>query len=120
MSFCNCRELGGQRYETNGVVDGPFTVPYPIYEVTSSALTHTWVGEVDATTGTVTDEVGWNRLHPLVHVNNFAMVEFDWEQGAVTMSLIKAERTQLQRTADNGAVLQSITIELSELVGEGW
>ena len=83
-------------------------------------MTHTWVGAVDATTGTVTDEVGWNRLNPLVHVNNFAMVEFDWELGAVNMSLIKAERTQLQRTADNGAVLQSITIQLSELVGEGW
>ena len=47
-------------------------------------------------------------------------VDFDWERGSVTMSLIKAERTQLQRTADNGAVLQSVTIELSELIGEGW
>lgn len=105
---------------TNGVVDGPFDVPYPIYELTSSALTHTWVGAIDATTGTVIDEVGWNRLNPLVHVNNFAMVEFDWELSAVSMSLIKAERTQLQRNADNGEVLQSITIQLSELVGEGW
>ena len=47
-------------------------------------------------------------------------MDFDWERGSVSMSLIKAERTQLQRTADNGAVLQSVTIELSELIGEGW
>jgi len=105
---------------TNGVVDGPFNVPYPIHELTSSALTHTWVGNVEADTGTVTDEVGWNRLNPLVHVNNFALVEFDWQNDTVKMSLIKAERTQLQRNADNGAELQSITVELSELVGEGW
>ena len=91
----------------------------PVHFIVGGAPT-LHVGEVDAATGTVTDEAGWNRLHPLVHVNNFAIVEFDWEQGAVSMSLIKAERTQLQRTADNGAVLQSITIELSELVGEGW
>jgi hypothetical protein len=53
-------------------------------------------------------------------VNNFAMVEFDWERNEVTMSLNKAEKTQLQRHADNGAVLQTVTIQLSELVGEDW
>jgi len=119
VSLC-CREPGDQTYETNGVVDGPFSVPYPIYEVTSSALTHTWVGNVDEQTGTVVDEAGPNRLNPLVHVNNFAMVEFDWERNEVTMSLNKAEKTQLQRHADNGSVLQTVTIQLSELVGEGW
>ena len=62
---------------------------------TSSALTHTWAGNGDGT-----DEAGPNRLGPLVHVNNFAMVEFNWGAGEVRVTLNKAEKTQMQRDQD--------------------
>eukprot|EP01043_Picozoa_sp_COSAG02_P021895 COSAG02_NODE_1123_length_14441_cov_28.984521_14_plen_171_part_00 len=98
----------GHRSTTNGVVDGPYSVPYTIWDITSSALTHTYPGHesatcVMATNGTFAeascDEAGPNRVGPLVHLNNIGIIDVDWEApngGNVVISLVKAERTPKQ------------------------
>jgi alkaline phosphatase D len=44
---------------------------YPLYEMTSSGLTHAWSSA---------NEVGPNRLGGLVTQNHFALIELDWTQ----------------------------------------
>ena len=70
--------------------------PYPIYEMTSSGMTHPWQ---DA------KEAGPNRLGPLVTELHFGSIDFDWARADITLSLRGRE----------GAVLQSRTIALDEL-----
>ena len=108
------KEEGGREYSVGGVDEGPFRLPYPITEVTASSFTHTWAGNGGA------DEAGPNRLGPLIHVNNFAIMSFDWERAEITARIHKAEKTQMQREADQGTVLQSVTIPIGELRGADW
>ena len=105
---------------TNGVVDGPYRVPYTIWDITSSALTHTYAGHEDATcvmaaNGTFgeasCDEAGPNRIGPLVHLNNLGLIDLDWDApngGTVVISLVKAERTPKQGF-NNDAVCEQHT-----------
>jgi alkaline phosphatase D len=99
----------GHTSSTNGVVDGPYSVPYTIWDITSSALTHSFAGPDEPAGGTCVmgpdgvypdascDEAGPNRVGSLIHLNNLGVIDVDWEadngQGNVTISLVKAERT---------------------------
>lgn len=74
------RAVDGAAHLTNGVADGPYAIPYPIYEITASALTHTFTGHETETCSldqrgqfgqdSDCDEPGPNRIGPLIHLNN--------------------------------------------------
>ena len=70
--------------------------PYPMYEMTSSGMTHPW---------TDAKEAGPNRLGPLVTELHFGSVDIDWARSDITLALRGRE----------GTVLQSRTIALDEL-----
>lgn len=66
-----------------------------LFEVTSSSLTHSVPND-----GRLDHEVDPTRIGDLVHINNFGLLEIDWEENQVEVSI---------RRADNG-----------ERVGEEW
>lgn len=70
--------------------------PYPVYELTSSGMSHPWR---DA------KEAGPNRLGPLVTELHFGTIEMDWARATLSLALRGRE----------GTVLQSRTIALDEL-----
>lgn len=71
-------------------------VPYPMYELTSSGITHPWAQA---------SEAGPNRIGPLVTVSHYGMVEVDW-----------ASRSLLLQLKDQaGTIRQSQGIFLNEL-----
>ena len=70
--------------------------PYPMYELTSSGITHPWAQAAEA---------GPNRIGPLVTVPHYGMVEVDWASRSL----------QLQLKDQGGAVRQSQGIFLNEL-----
>ena len=69
---------------------------YPLYELTSSGMTHAWANAKEA---------GPNRLGDLVTQNHFALIEFNWQQKQVQLGF---QNTQ-------GEWLKRQTIDLSEL-----
>lgn len=69
---------------------------YPLYEITSSGMTHAWS---DA------KEQGPNRLGELVTQNHFALIEMNWSQ----------QRLHLGFKNTQGAWLKQQTISLAEL-----
>ena len=69
---------------------------YPLYEVTSSGMTHAWSSA---------KEQGPNRLGELITQNHFALIELDWPQQQIQLGL---QNTQ-------GEWLKKQTIALSEL-----
>jgi len=70
--------------------------PYPMYELTSSGMTHPWQ---DAS------EAGPNRLGPLVTELHFGSVDVDWDRGELTLGLRSRQ----------GTLLQSRRVSLDEL-----
>jgi alkaline phosphatase D len=71
-------------------------VPYPMYELTSSGITHPWAQA---------SEPGPNRIGTLVTVPHYGMVEVDWASRSL----------QLQLKDQGGTVRQSQGIFLNEL-----
>mgnify|MGYP003530281839 FL=1 len=69
---------------------------YPLYELTSSGMTHAWA---------TAKEVGPNRLGVLITQNHFAQIDIDWSTRNVSLSLI----------GEQGQSLKQLTIALSEL-----
>ncbi len=72
------------------------SVNYPIYELTSSGMTHVW---------TTAKEAGPNRLGELVTDNHFAQIDIDWAARNVSLSLL----------GEQGQRLNQITIALADL-----
>jgi alkaline phosphatase D len=69
---------------------------YPLYELTSSGMTHAWANA---------NEAGPNRLGPLITQNHFALIDFNWPQ----------KQIQLGFQNTHGEWLKRQSIELSEL-----
>jgi alkaline phosphatase D len=69
---------------------------YPIYELTSSGITHAW---------TTAKEAGPNRLGELVTQNHFAQIDIDWAAQNVSLSLL----------GEQGQSLKQHTIALAEI-----
>lgn len=69
---------------------------YPLYELTSSGMTHAWANAKEA---------GPNRLGDLITQNHFALIDFNWQQKQVQLGF---QNTQ-------GEWLKRQTIDLSEL-----
>lgn len=69
---------------------------YPLFEITSSGMTHAW---------TQAREAGPNRLGDLVTVNHYATLEFDWERARLRFALL----------SETGLPLRSHSVSLAEL-----
>ena len=69
---------------------------YPLYELTSSGMTHAW---------TTAKEAGPNRLGDLITQNHFALIDFNWAQKKIQLGF---QNTQ-------GEWLKQQSIDLSEL-----
>jgi alkaline phosphatase D len=72
------------------------TSKYPLYELTSSGMTHAWA---------TAKEAGPNRLGELVTQNHFAQIDIDWTARNLSLSLI----------GEQGQRLKQLTIALSDL-----
>ncbi len=83
------RHIGALYNETNAV-------PFPMWEMTSSGLTHAWGGA---------SEAGPNRIGELVRVNHYGIVNVNWQ----------AAQIQLQLKDTQGRSVQSATISLKDL-----
>jgi alkaline phosphatase D len=66
------RHIGGIYREAHG------SVPYPVYELTSSGVTHPWATAAEA---------GPNRIGPLVTVQHYGLVDIDFAARTVTLAL---------------------------------
>jgi alkaline phosphatase D len=84
------RHIGGLYREANA------TLPYPLYEMTSSGVTHPWA---------TAKEAGPNRIGPLVTVQHYGVVDIDFAARQLVLSL---------RGIDNRA-LHSQAITFDEL-----
>lgn len=83
------RHVGAFYRETQGT-------PYPLVEMTSSGMTHAWAEA---------SEAGPNRLGALVRELHFGLVDVDWAQRRVVLSLRDAA----------GAVLRETAVQLDDL-----
>ena len=87
--------LSGDRH-IGAIYKNPVPDNYPLYEITSSGMTHAWASA---------KEQGPNRLGDLITQNHFALIEFDWPQQLIQLGF---QNTQ-------GEWLKKQTIALSEL-----
>lgn len=76
------RHIGGIYREANA------TLPYPLYELTSSGVTHPW---------TTAREAGPNRMDPLVTVVHYGLVEADFAARQLTLGLRDVNDRPLHR-----------------------
>jgi alkaline phosphatase D len=83
------RHIGAMYRETS-------QVPYPLYELTSSGITHPWAGAAEA---------GPNRLGELFTEQHYGAVHIDWAAGSL----------QLQLKDHRGALRRSQAISFHEL-----
>jgi alkaline phosphatase D len=72
------------------------TPTYPLYELTSSGMTHAW---------STAKEAGPNRLGELVTDNHFAQIDIDWAARNVSLALL----------GEQGQRLKQLTIALADL-----
>ena len=84
------RHIGAFYRETNAT-------PYPLWEMTSSGLTHAWSGA---------NESGPNRVGDLVRVNHYGTVDINWP----------AQQIQLQLKDMQGRALQTHTLAMKDLM----
>jgi alkaline phosphatase D len=87
--------LSGDRH-IGAVYKSKTNTNYPLYELTSSGMTHAWASA---------NEAGPNRLGQLVTQNHFALVDFNWPQKQIQLGF---QNTQ-------GEWLKRQSIDLSEL-----
>jgi alkaline phosphatase D len=85
------RHIGALYRETQGT-------PYPLYEMTSSGLTHSWE---------TANETARNRIGNLYGGRHFGMVTVDWTWRAINLSLINL----------HGQVVRSHRIAFREIEG---
>ncbi len=83
------RHIGAFYKEANAL-------PYPLWEMTSSGLTHAWASA---------SEAGPNRVGDLVRMNHYGLVDVNWG----------AAQVQLQLKDTQGRSLQTTTIPMKEL-----
>jgi alkaline phosphatase D len=86
------RHIGGL-YHHPGLEAG-----YPLWELTSSGVTHPW---------TTADEPGPNRVGPLVRERHWGLVSFDFKAAQVTLSLRGAANQVLHERSLPLAALQA-------------
>jgi alkaline phosphatase D len=72
------------------------TPTYPLYELTSSGMTHAW---------STAKEAGPNRLGELVTQNHFAQIDINWEARNMSLSLL----------GEQGQSLKQLTLALADL-----
>lgn len=70
---------------------------YPLYELTSSGMTHAWASA---------NEVGPNRLGSLVTQNHFALIELDWHHQHIVLGFQNTQGEWLKRQTLQMAELQ--------------
>jgi alkaline phosphatase D len=70
--------VSGDRHIGGIYREAPASVPHPVYELTSSGVTHPW---------TTAAEAGPNRLGPLVTVPHYGLVDMDFAARTVTLAL---------------------------------
>jgi alkaline phosphatase D len=70
--------LSGDRHIGGIYREAHASVPYPVYELTSSGVTHPWATAAEA---------GPNRLGPLVTVQHYGLVDIDFAARTVTLAL---------------------------------
>ncbi len=87
--------LSGDRH-IGAIYKSSGSLGYPLYEITSSGMTHAWANA---------KEDGPNRLGELITQNHFGLIEMDWSKQQVQLGF---QNTQ-------GEWLQKQTIALSEL-----
>ena len=87
--------LSGDRH-IGAVYKSKTNTNYPLYELTSSGMTHAWANA---------NEAGPNRLGQLVTQNHFALIDFNWQQKQIQLGF---QNTQ-------GEWLKRQSIDLSEL-----
>ncbi|NBY68853.1 MAG: hypothetical protein EBQ58_08525 [Betaproteobacteria bacterium] len=87
--------LSGDRH-IGAIYKSSGTLGYPLYEITSSGMTHAWAAA---------KEDGPNRLGALITQNHFGLIEMDWAQQQIQLGF---QNTQ-------GEWLKKQTIALSEL-----
>ena len=61
---------------------------YPLYELTSSGMTHAWASAKEA---------GPNRLGDLITQNHFALIDFDWQQKQLLLGFQNTQGEWLKR-----------------------
>ena len=76
------RHIGGIYREANA------SVPHPVYELTSSGVTHPWATAAEA---------GPNRLGPLVTVQHYGLVDIDFAARTVTLALRDVNNRSVQQ-----------------------
>jgi alkaline phosphatase D len=79
--------LSGDRH-IGAVYKSPSANLYPLYELTSSGMTHAWQEA---------KEVGPNRVGELVTQNHFALIELDWAQGQINWGFKNTQDQWLQQ-----------------------
>lgn len=72
------------------------TPTYPLYELSSSGMTHAW---------STANEAGPNRLGELVTQNHYAQIDIDWAARNMSLSLL----------GEQGQSLKQLTIALADL-----
>ena len=87
--------LSGDRH-IGAIYKSSSSLGYPLYEITSSGMTHAWA---------TAKENGPNRLGELITQNHFGLVEMDWSKQEIQLGF---QNTQ-------GEWLKKQTIALSEL-----
>ena len=87
--------LSGDRH-IGAIYKSSVTQGYPLYEITSSGMTHAWAAA---------KEDGPNRLGELITQNHFGLIEMNWSQQEIQLGF---QNTQ-------GEWLKKQTIALSEL-----
>ncbi len=87
--------LSGDRH-IGAIYKEASAVPYPLWEMTSSGLTHAWANA---------SEAGPNRIGDLVRVNHYGLVDVNWG----------AAQVQLQLKDTLGRSLQTTTLLMKDL-----
>lgn len=79
--------LSGDRH-IGAIYKSPSPNVYPLYEITSSGLTHAW---------STANEAGPNRLGNLVTQNHFALIELDWQHRRLQIGFKNTDDQWLKR-----------------------
>jgi alkaline phosphatase D len=79
--------LSGDRH-IGALYAEPGIGPYPMFEMTSSGMTHAWAGAKEA---------GPNRLGELVTENHFGLIDVDWATRRLSLSIRNLAGVSLRR-----------------------
>lgn len=89
--------VSGDRHRA-GIYRETRSLPYPLYELTSSAINMGWRGEHR-------EEAGPNRLGPSFSADNVGLVTLDWQAARIGLRILDAQdRTVLSHDIDMAAL----------------